>query len=168
MKMKQVLRSIYITIIVVGMVIGFSSMQCDPIVPTKIDFDKDLNVTDEVEIKSYFSLVEVLCNTDFSKNVYGNYNVELLIVRPFHEDIKVSNVVNIKPFINITNKGVYCTGYSLNFLGNATLNGMKINSGHSISKSGEYVLNLYDNLGNSNEYKFIVVESASFVVVPFL
>ena len=51
MKMKQVLRSIYITIIVVGMVIGFSSMQCDPIVPTKIDFAIRNDMNDSVFVK---------------------------------------------------------------------------------------------------------------------
>ncbi|MBQ4547791.1 MAG: hypothetical protein IJA42_01175 [Bacteroidales bacterium] len=51
--MKKVLRNIYITIIVVGMVIGFSSMQCDPMAPTEIDFvvDNNMNVGVVIEIK---------------------------------------------------------------------------------------------------------------------
>ena len=49
--MRKILRSVYITIIVVGMVIGFSSMQCDPIAPTEIDFAIRNDMNDSVFVK---------------------------------------------------------------------------------------------------------------------
>lgn len=135
----------------------------DPIIITyqkgSVDFDKNLNNTMEIDIKSYFSKVDVLCNSDFSKNVSGKYNIELLIVRPNHDNIKLSSVVEIKPYLNIVDGGVYCTGQSLIFLGNGTLNGTKINSGHNILSSGEYKLEISNNLGIVEEYNFIIVDN---------
>lgn len=135
----------------------------EPIVITyqdgKVDFDKNLNDTKEIDIKSYFSEVEVICNSDFSKNVSGKYNIELLIVRPNHENIKLSSVVEIMPYVNVIDGGVYCTGHSLIFLGNGTLNDVKINSGHNIVDPGEYKLEISDNLGGVMTYNFIVVNN---------
>ena len=124
-----------------------------------IDFEKDLNDLEEVEIRSYFSKVEVFCNTDFIKNVSGKHNVELLIKRENHEDVKVSTDVLIKEYVNVIDGGVYCTGHSLKFLGIATLNGIKINNGHNITENGEYKLDISDNLGNIKTYRFIVIDN---------
>lgn len=135
----------------------------DPIVISyengNVDFNKNLNLTNEIEIKSYFSEVEVLCNTEFSKNVCGKYNIELLITRPNLENIKLSSEVNILPYVNVSNGGSYCTGFSLKFLGNATLNGIKINSGHNIIEEGEYKLEISDNLGNTTVYNFLIIDN---------
>ena len=124
-----------------------------------VDFEKDLNILEEIDVQSYFSKVEVLCNTEFLKNVFGEYNIELLIKRENHDDVKVSSKVEIKEYVNIIDGGVYCTGHSLKFLGIATLNNIKINSGHNITENGEYTLQLADNLGNIKTYNFLVVDN---------
>ena len=89
MKMKQVLRSIYITIIVVGMVIGFSSMRCTYLDPTYIGFDVENKTTEKIKIASFtqgkehsFYLPDEVWNGGFKSNcdisfVRNIYSTEL-------------------------------------------------------------------------------------------
>lgn len=123
-----------------------------------IDFEKDLNSLDEIEIKSYFVETLVLCNTNFNKTIPGSYNVELLIERKNLNNIKVSNTIFVEDYVNVTNGNVYCSGISLKFLGYAKLNGQKINNGHSITIPGDYILEIEDNIGNIKVYNFKVVD----------
>lgn len=123
-----------------------------------VDFDKDLNYLDEIDIKSYFVKTEVYCNTKFLRNIHGIYNIELLVKRKDLEDIKLSGQVIVNPYVNICDSGVYCKGFVLKFLGDASLNGQKINSGHSINECGEYELVISNNLQESTIYNFIIVD----------
>lgn len=123
------------------------------------DFKSNLNNTDVISIKSYFSEVEVFNETEFTNNIPGQYELSLIIKRPNLDNIKMSTKVNVDQYVNIIDNGVYKTGITLKFLGVGKLNDQNISNGHIIQKEGNYVLEIQDNYGNSRKYSFTCVDN---------
>ena len=122
------------------------------------DFEQDLNYTDVIKIESYFGKIEIYNQTIFTKNIPGTYDLSLLLKREGLDSIQLSTKVNVHPYVNITNEGVYKTGLTLYFLGSGTLNNEPISNGHIVTTENDYILEIKDNNGNVTTYQFSCVD----------
>ena len=123
------------------------------------DFSSNLNDSDVISIKSFFSEVSVFNETTFTNNIPGTYELSLIIKRPNLRSIQVSTKVHVGQYVNIIDNGVYKTGINLKFLGLAKLNEQTISNGHIIQSPGDYKLAIQDNLGNITYYHFTCVDN---------
>lgn len=123
-----------------------------------LENNTDLNHTKFVEVNSYFGEVEVFLNSDINYRINGKYDVSLIIRRKGSQDILINNKLEIKPYSNVYEGGVYCSGKTLKFMGEAYLNGIEVTNGHQINTPGYYKLELVDNSGKKTTYNFEIVD----------
>lgn len=123
------------------------------------DFNSDLNNTDAVDIKSYFTKVEVFNLTKFEKTISGIFDIELNLKIAKMPDIKLANKVEIENYCNIQDGHVYPIDTILYFLGSGILDNKTISSGYLIKNEGEHNLVIKDNQNNVFNYKFYVVKN---------
>lgn len=90
------------------------------------------------------------------KQVYGEYKCYQNYETVGGIEIEYISNYEIEKEANVKNGGIYPVGYRILFSGKGYLNGNKVLNNYQITSSGDYILELFSNIGESYEIKFKV------------
>ncbi|HEY8395622.1 MAG TPA: hypothetical protein VIK96_02485 [Bacilli bacterium] len=130
------------------------------------DFIVSDKYTPEIEspktVKSIFGeaeLLEVVSEPFFNPQVHGDYErvYYFQTVHGLNFNVKRTERVDLR--VNVTNNGIYPSGYRLQFTGYAELDGNSVLNNHFLETEGSHRLVLTDNAGNNTEINFTVSKS---------
>lgn len=132
--------------------------RCDTLTLTKTKYDYD--TTSHFEVNSFFEKLTFKLDNYSPYHMHmmsGNYVATYKAKNTSGSEIIVKTDVVIKDFVNIIDGGVYNVNTIIQFFGDATLNGERINNGHSLKEEGLYELILTNVNGVKKIYHFEVV-----------
>lgn len=118
--------------------------------------------TDHFKVESFFEELSFKLDSYSPYHMHmmsGNYTATYSSLNKLGGKILVKTNVIVKDFVNIIDGGIYSVGTTLQFFGDALLNGESINNGHSLALPGNYELTLTNVNGIKKTYNFEVVNN---------
>lgn len=140
----------------------------------KILENNDIFITkfySSMDIKEHFKYISFFSNYNFTmtniepifdKSKTGIYEAVYSANNGIFEDITVNTKVIVDKFVNIIDKGIYPTGYVLEFFGSAKLDGKLIHYGTKVETEGSHILEIIDINNKSIFYEFCVYKDYKF------
>ena len=91
----------------------------------------------------------------YQRNVYGNYHLNIEYQTVGGIDITKETIEEVPLEVNITNNGIYPSGYRVNFNGEGYLDGNLIISNHAVISEGKHTL-LVKGANTEEQFEFFI------------
>lgn len=128
-------------------------------------FYSSMDVKEHLKYISFFtnySFTMTSIEPVFDKSKTGIYEAVYSANNGIFEDITVNTKVIVDKFVNIIDKGIYPTGYVLEFFGSAKLDGKLIHYGTKVETEGNHILEIIDINNKSTFYEFCIYKDYKF------